>query len=164
LGPLIAGAAADGICLLEFAEPEKLAALLTELEELFAVPVVAGSNEHLARLQAEMAGYFAGSLRTFSVPLVYPGTEFQRRVWKELRGIPYGETRSYEQIAVAVGDVKAVRAVGRANGLNRLAILIPCHRVVNKNGQLGGYAGGLRRKQLLLNLEWSAGALPVAEV
>jgi O-6-methylguanine DNA methyltransferase len=74
-------------------------------------------------------------------------------VWKELLAIPYGETRSYEQIAIAIGDPTAVRAVGRANGLNRIALLIPCHRVVNKNGELGGYGGGLRRKQYLLALE-----------
>jgi AraC family transcriptional regulator, regulatory protein of adaptative response / methylated-DNA-[protein]-cysteine methyltransferase len=76
-------------------------------------------------------------------------------VWEQLLAIPYGETRSYEQIASAVGEPRAVRAVGRANGLNRLAILIPCHRVVNKNGELGGYGGGLRRKQYLLDLERS---------
>jgi AraC family transcriptional regulator of adaptative response/methylated-DNA-[protein]-cysteine methyltransferase len=90
---------------------------------------------------------------------VYPGTAFQRRVWEQLRAIPYGETRSYEQIAHAVGDAKAVRAVGRANGLNRIAIVIPCHRVINKSGQLGGYAGGLRRKEFLLALERGDNAL-----
>jgi len=109
-------------------------------------------------LQGELANYFARSLRAFSVPLVYPGTAFQRRVWEQLLAIPYGETCSYEQIAVAVGEPRAVRAVGRANGLNRVAILIPCHRVVNKNGELGGYGGGLRRKQYLLDLERSDGA------
>jgi AraC family transcriptional regulator of adaptative response/methylated-DNA-[protein]-cysteine methyltransferase len=97
-------------------------------------------------------------LRAFSVPLVCPGTAFQRRVWEQLLAIPYGQTRSYEQLAVAVGHPKAVRAVGRANGLNRIAILIPCHRVVNKNGELGGYGGGLRRKQVLLDLEHTGGA------
>ena len=81
------------------------------------------------------------------------GTDFQRRVWDQLLTIPYGETRSYEQMAIAVGDKKAVRAVGRANGLNRIGIVIPCHRVVNKSGELGGYGGGLRRKQYLLDLE-----------
>ena len=91
----------------------------------------------------------------FSVHLVYPGTAFQRRVWEQLLGIPYGETRSYEEIGATLGEPKASRAVGRANGLNRLAILIPCHRVVNKNGELGGYGGGLRRKQYLLDLERS---------
>ena len=87
------------------------------------------------------------------MPLVYPGTPFQQSVWGQLLAIPYGETRSYEDLAIAVGDKKAVRAVGRANGLNRIGIVIPCHRVVNKSGELGGYGGGLRRKQFLLDLE-----------
>ena len=111
------------------------------------------SNENFLRLQDELAGYFAGALRSFSVPLVYPGSPFQQRVWEQLLLVPYGETRSYQDLASAVGNPAAVRAVGRANGLNRIAILIPCHRIVNKNGDLGGYGGGLRRKQYLLNLE-----------
>jgi len=97
--------------------------------------------------------YFAGSRREFTVPLVYPGTPFQVKVWEALRGIPYGETYSYEKLAWSVGIPRAQRAVGHANGQNRLAVLIPCHRVVNKDGKLGGYGGGLWRKQLLLDLE-----------
>src|SRR6185436_11412222 len=116
-------------------------------------PVVPGSNEHLEQLHGELARYFAGSSRSFSVPLTYPGTPFQRQVWEQLLAIPYGETRSYEELAAAVGSPKAVRAVGRANGLNRISILIPCHRVINKDSRLGGYGGGLGRKQYLLNLE-----------
>ena len=81
------------------------------------------------------------------------GTDFEERVWGELRGIPYGETRSYEHLALALGQPGAQRAVGTANGRNRISIVIPCHRVVNKNGQLGGYGGGLWRKQALLDLE-----------
>ena len=114
---------------------------------------VPGSHKHLELLQVELEGYFAGSLRSFSVPLTYPGTPFQRRVWEQLLAIPYGETRSYQELAIAVGKPKAVRAVGRANGLNRISILIPCHRVINKDSRLGGYGGGLGRKQYLLNLE-----------
>lgn len=158
LGPLVAGATPEGVCLLEFTDRRMLDGQFAAVRKLFEAPVVPGSNEHLERLQVELASYFAGSARNFTVPLVYPGTAFQRRVWEQLRAIPYGETRSYEQLAVAVGQPKAVRAVGRANGLNRIAILIPCHRVVNKNGELGGYGGGLRRKQYLLDLERSAGA------
>jgi AraC family transcriptional regulator of adaptative response/methylated-DNA-[protein]-cysteine methyltransferase len=110
-------------------------------------------NEHLQKLAAELADYFAGSIQTFSVPLICPGTRFQQRVWNELLRIPFGETRSYEELAIAVGLPGGQRPVGRANGQNRMAILIPCHRVVRKNGQLGGYGGGLRRKQFLLALE-----------
>jgi AraC family transcriptional regulator of adaptative response/methylated-DNA-[protein]-cysteine methyltransferase len=92
-------------------------------------------------------------LTHFTVPVVMPGTPFQQRVWSELRRIPYGETRSYEDVARAVGVVSAPRAVGRANGSNRIAIVVPCHRVVNKNGQLGGYGGELWRKEALLRIE-----------
>ncbi len=156
LGPLVAGATAEGICLLEFTDRPMLEAQVTTVRRLFNAPIVPGSNAHLQLLQDELANYFAGSLRSFSVPLAYPGTPFQRRVWEQLRAIPYGETRSYEALAAAAGEPSAVRAVGRANGMNRIAILIPCHRVINKNGKLGGYGGCLRRKQYLLNLECSA--------
>jgi AraC family transcriptional regulator of adaptative response/methylated-DNA-[protein]-cysteine methyltransferase len=155
LGPLVAGATAAGVCLLEFADRRMLDTQLAVLRKLFHAPVVPGSNQHLETLQVELARYFARSLQTFSVRLVYPGTAFQREVWEHLRTIPYGETRSYEDLAVAVGKPRAVRAVGRANGVNRIAILIPCHRVINKDGKLGGYGGGLRRKQYLLELERS---------
>jgi AraC family transcriptional regulator of adaptative response/methylated-DNA-[protein]-cysteine methyltransferase len=158
LGPLVAGATAEGVCLLEFTDRRMLEAQFAAVRKVFDAPAVPGTNDHLERLQVELADYFAGSLRAFSVPLVCPGTAFQRRVWEQLLAIPYGQTRSYEQLAVAVGHPKAVRAVGRANGLNRIAILIPCHRVVNKNGELGGYGGGLRRKQFLLDLEHTGGA------
>src|SRR5260221_7410514 len=153
LGPLVVGATSKGVCLLEFSEPLRLEAQLAAVRKTFKLPVVPGTSGHLDSLKRELESYFAGSLQRFSVPLVYPGTDFQRRVWTQLLKIPYGETCSYEDIAIAVGQPKAVRAVGSANGKNRIAIVIPCHRVVNKGGQLGGYGGGLRRKQFLLDLE-----------
>lgn len=153
LGPLVAGATSEGICLLEFSDRRMLEAQFTTVRKLFRLPVTPGSNPHLEHLEQEIEAYFAGTLQSFEVPLVYPGTPFQEQVWRQLLTIPYGETRSYEDLAVAIDNPKAVRAVGRANGLNRIAILIPCHRVVNKDGQLGGYGGGLRRKQYLLDLE-----------
>ena len=156
LGPMIAGATDDGVCLLEFTDRRMLEAQFDAVRRRFGGPAVMGSNGHLERLEDELAGYFAGSVRAFSVPLVYPGTPFQLRVWEMLLNVPYGETRSYQDLASAVGDPTAVRAVGRANGMNRIAILIPCHRIVNKNGDLGGYGGGLRRKQYLLNMEQAA--------
>jgi AraC family transcriptional regulator of adaptative response/methylated-DNA-[protein]-cysteine methyltransferase len=107
----------------------------------------------LTQLERELAEYFAGTRTDFTLPLHAPGTAFEERVWRALLDIPFGETRSYEDIARAVGSPKAVRAVGRANGLNRIAIVIPCHRVVNKSGELGGYGGGLWRKRRLLHLE-----------
>ena len=104
-------------------------------------------------LKKELVEYFEGSRKKFSINLVFPGTPFQEGVWKELLKIPYGATVSYEDIARRVGSPKAVRAVGTANGMNRIAVVIPCHRVVNKSGELGGYGGGLWRKKLLLGLE-----------
>lgn len=156
LGPLVAGATAKGVCLLEFTDRRMLEAQFTTVQKRFGMPAVPGSNAHLEKLQRELADYFAGKLQKFTVPLVYPGTPFQEKVWAELLRIPYGETRSYEDIGIAVGTPKGSRAVGRANGLNRIAIVIPCHRVVNKGGALGGYGGGLRRKQFLLDLERGA--------
>ncbi len=153
LGPLVAGATAEGVCLLEFADRRMLEAQLATMRKHLNAPAVPGTNDHLRRLETELTAYFAGKLQAFSVPLVYPGTTFQRRVWEELLRIPYGRTRSYEELAVAVGLPGGQRPVGRANGLNRIAIVIPCHRVVRKDGHLGGYGGGLRRKQFLLDLE-----------
>lgn len=155
LGPLVAGATADGICLLEFSDRRMLETQFKTLRKQFNMPIVPGSNEHLETLKTELADYFAGGLQNFSPPLIYPGTPFQQQVWEQLLAIPYGETWSYQQLAEAVNNPKAVRAVGRTNGLNRIAIVIPCHRVVNKSGALGGYGGGLRRKEFLLELERS---------
>lgn len=153
LGPMVAGADSAGVCLLEFTDRRMLETQFKTLRRLFAVPLVPGSNNHLDQLKEEVENYFAGKLKRFRVKLRFPGTPFQQKVWKELLAIPYGETRSYQEMAQAVGSAKAVRAVGTANGKNRIGIVIPCHRVVNKNGNLGGYGGGLRRKEFLLNLE-----------
>lgn len=153
LGPLVTAACEDGVCLLEFSEPDRLEAQMRTLRRLFRTDPRQGSNRHLEQLREELAAYFAGTLKRFTVPVVAPGTPFQERVWSELRRIPYGETRSYEEIARAVSGVRAQRAVGRANGTNRVAIVVPCHRVVNKDGKLGGYGGLLWRKQALLTLE-----------
>jgi AraC family transcriptional regulator of adaptative response/methylated-DNA-[protein]-cysteine methyltransferase len=153
LGPMIAGATDAGVCLLEFTDRSTIDRQMANLKKLFSDPVGTDSNPHLEQLTTELAGYFAGKLKAFAVPLVYPGTPFQVKVWTELLNVPYGETRSYQQLATSVGDAAAVRAVGRTNGLNRIAIVIPCHRVVNKDGALGGYGGGLEKKRYLLNLE-----------
>jgi len=153
LGPLVAGATSAALCLLEFTDRRMLEGQLAALRKRFGHPALPRRTPLLERLDEELRLYFLGKLKRFSVPLAYPGTPFQERVWRELLRIPYGETRSYEEIAVALGSPDAQRAVGRANGLNRIAIVIPCHRVVNKDGGLGGYGGGLRRKQYLLDLE-----------
>jgi AraC family transcriptional regulator of adaptative response/methylated-DNA-[protein]-cysteine methyltransferase len=159
LGPLLAAATDRGVCFLEFTDRRMFEAQVATLKRRIDRPVVPGRNSHLDRLKRELKEYFAGTRRTFTVPVVAPGSEFQESVWRELTRIPAGETRSYEDIARALGKPGAVRAVGRANGLNRVAILIPCHRVVNKNGELGGYGGGLWRKKALLELEKATGVI-----
>jgi AraC family transcriptional regulator of adaptative response/methylated-DNA-[protein]-cysteine methyltransferase len=159
LGPLVAGANDQGICFLEFTDRRMLEGQLKSLQKHFKTPCVPGKHRYLEQLEKELEAYFAGELRTFTVPLCYPGSAFQRRVWEELLQIPYGETRSYEALAQLAGVPGAQRAVGRTNGLNRIAIVIPCHRVINKDGKLGGYGGGLRRKEFLLKLEQRARAV-----
>jgi AraC family transcriptional regulator, regulatory protein of adaptative response / methylated-DNA-[protein]-cysteine methyltransferase len=163
LGPLIVAAKKEGVCLLEFTDRRMLETQFTTLRKQFACAIVPGDHEHLDHLKDELARYFARELQEFTVPVLYPGSPFQQAVWKQLLQIPYGETRSYEAVACAIGCQGAQRAVGRANGQNRIAIVIPCHRVVNKGGQLGGYGGGLWRKQFLLDLERGVRTLLPAE-
>ena len=153
LGPVVVAANNKGICLLEFTDRKMLETQFNTLKKLFSCAIVPGDNNHLTQVKEELNAYFAGTLRNFSVPLVYPGSPFQVRVWNQLLAIPYGETCSYEELAQRIGSASGQRAVGHANGTNRIAILIPCHRVVNKSGKLGGYGGGLWRKQHLLDLE-----------
>lgn len=153
LGPLIAGARKEGVCLLEFTERRMLETQFATLRKRFGCAVVPGQTEHLERLKNQLDKYFQGKLLRFTVPLTYPGSPFQETVWRELLKIPYGKTWSYAELANRVGIPSGPRAVGRANGQNRIAIVIPCHRVVNKDGKIGGYGGGLWRKQFLLDLE-----------
>jgi AraC family transcriptional regulator of adaptative response/methylated-DNA-[protein]-cysteine methyltransferase len=153
LGPMVAGATDKGVCLLEFTDRRMLEHQLTTLQRRFKAALAPADHPHLATLREELAEYFAGTRKTFDVPIDAPGTPFEERVWRELSLIPFGETRSYEEIARIVATPAAVRAVGRANGMNRIAIVIPCHRVLNKSGELGGYGGGLWRKRRLLHLE-----------
>jgi AraC family transcriptional regulator of adaptative response/methylated-DNA-[protein]-cysteine methyltransferase len=153
LGPLVIGATTAGVCLLEFTDRRKLETQIETMKRRFACAVIPGDNKHLVQLRRELDAYFGGRLKDFTVPLVAPGTPFQERVWSALLKIPYGQTLSYEELAKKVGAPGAQRAVGTANGMNRIAIVIPCHRVVNKNGKLGGYGGLLWRKEALLQLE-----------
>lgn len=101
----------------------------------------------------QLHAYFAGDLRQFDIPLTPQGTEFQKKVWTQLQTVPYGETVSYGEIAEAIGQPTASRAVGMANGRNPISIIVPCHRIIGSNGKLVGYGGGLRRKTTLLRLE-----------
>lgn len=109
----------------------------------------------LAQAVEQIAAYFAGALRVFDLPLDLRGTEFQRRVWAQLLTVPYGQTASYLDIALALGDPKSIRAVGAANGRNPVSIVVPCHRIIGSDGKLIGYGGGLWRKEWLLRHEGS---------
>jgi AraC family transcriptional regulator of adaptative response/methylated-DNA-[protein]-cysteine methyltransferase len=163
LGPLVAGATDEGLCMLEFADRPMLETQVKRLRRYLDCAVVPGTNAHIEQIDAELVEYFAGKRTAFDVPLVTPGTDFQQQVWTALRQIPYGETCSYEEIARAIDNPRAVRAVGRANGDNRIPIVIPCHRVVRADGTLGGYGGELWRKRFLLDLEGALDSLDVQD-
>lgn len=162
LGPMLAAATDDAICRLEFADRRRLEKSYVELRHRFHLPVLPGENAVLQKLQRELRDYFAGKRKTFTVPLRMCGTAFQERVWRELIRIPYGRTESYQAVAAKIGSPNAIRAVARANATNHLYLLVPCHRVIGKNGALSGYGGGVWRKRMLLELE-RTGQLPVAE-
>jgi AraC family transcriptional regulator of adaptative response/methylated-DNA-[protein]-cysteine methyltransferase len=153
IGAFVAAALPGRVCMLDFVERRAILTQTAALRRWFDDPIVPGTNAALEQLRSELEEYFAGERRRFDVPIALEGTPFQREVWNALLGIPYGETRSYEEIAREIGRPKAQRAVGKANGDNRIAIVIPCHRVVEKGGALRGYAGGVWRKQRLLELE-----------
>jgi len=154
LGPMVAGASDEALCLLEFTDRRMIEAQFATLSRRLGLPAMPGDSPIFGRLRVELAEYFAGTRRSFDIPLAYPGSDFQRRVWEGLLRIPYGETRSYSELAVELGlGPGAGRAVGHANGLNRLAVLVPCHRVIAADGGLGGYGGGLWRKLRLLERE-----------
>jgi len=153
VGPLIAGATDEGIRMLQFGEQERLESQLRASSRRIGGTFVPGTNAMLERLDVELKEYFDGRRTEFEVPLILDGTEFQKAAWQSLIAIPYGETRSYAEQARSIGRPKAVRAVGRANGDNHIAIVIPCHRVVGADGRLTGYGGGLWRKQALLEHE-----------
>lgn len=153
LGTMIACGVKGGICLLEFSDRKMLETELKDLAKRLNSTIVYGENPHFDLLEKEIKAYFTRSLEQFSVPLVTPGTDFQNQVWRALEQIPFGKTRSYKEQALLLGNPDSVRAVARANGMNRIAIVIPCHRVIGADGKLTGYAGGLWRKQRLLELE-----------
>lgn len=123
------------------------------LAEFSSATRLRSDDPYLFEIFNQLKEYFEGSRKTFDVPLDIEGTDFQKRVWNELRNIPYGKTISYKTLSEKLGDVKAIRAVGKANAQNPIAIIIPCHRVIGADGSLIGYAGGLAIKEKLLHLE-----------
>ncbi len=148
LGQMIAVADEQSLCLLEFTD---CPGLQWEMDRF--PNVVPGQAQPILSIQKELKAYFEGTLKEFKTPLSFWGTAFQKRVWQQLQKIPHGKTWSYSELAQAVGQPTACRAVAQANGANQLAIVVPCHRVINKDASLGGYAGGVARKTWLLNHE-----------
>jgi AraC family transcriptional regulator of adaptative response/methylated-DNA-[protein]-cysteine methyltransferase len=158
LGPMLVGATAEALVLLEFVDRRQLAANIQRIGRRLGAVFVPNEGEISARAAAQVDAYFQGRRRAFDLPLRPVGSSFELEVWDALLEIPFGETRSYADIARRVGRASAVRAVGRANGMNALAIVVPCHRVVGSDGRLVGYGGGLWRKERLLELERGAKA------
>jgi len=154
LGPMMIGVTDEGLCLLEFTDRKMLETQIETLKKRMKSEMVTGKHPMIDLVTKQLEEYFEGSRKSFDVPMLVPGTEFQQKVWDALVQIPYGITRSYKQQADVVGDVKAVRAVARANGENRISIIIPCHRIIGSDGSIVGYGGGIHRKQWLLKHEF----------
>jgi len=150
---MFACATKEGLCLLEFTDRKMLETEFRFLSKSLNAIIVQGRNEHLALLEKELREYFAGTRKTFSVPMLTVGSVFQNKVWQALQAVPYGETRSYQQQAAMITSPNAIRAVANANGMNKISILVPCHRVIGADGSLTGYGGGIWRKQWLLDME-----------
>jgi AraC family transcriptional regulator, regulatory protein of adaptative response / methylated-DNA-[protein]-cysteine methyltransferase len=156
LGSMLAIADDRGLHLLDFVDRRGLERALTMLQKRLHARVLPGEHPHLAQIERELREYFAGTRQAFATPVALTGSPFQTTVWQALQRIPAGATCSYAELAATIGSPKAVRAVGRANGDNRLSIIVPCHRVIGADGALTGYGGGLARKQKLLDLERAA--------
>lgn len=153
LGEMIAGIIDDKLCMLEFEDRRMLKTQIKRITKMHgAIPVIQ-NHPLFKKVDEEISLYFESKLKNFSIPIIESGTDFQLSVWSELKKIPYGETISYEKLAQRIGIVNAVRAVASANGFNSVAIIIPCHRVIGKDGSLRGYGGKVWRKKKLLEIE-----------
>ncbi len=153
LGPIMVAGDEKAVHLIEFWDRRMLETQFTVLEKRLGVVFFPGETDPIRQIGDELAAYFSGDLRNFKTPLIFPGSQHQEQVWQALLTVPYGETWTYGQLAAHVGRASAVRSVARAVGENRLAIVVPCHRIVGANGLLTGYGGGLWRKRFLLNHE-----------
>lgn len=158
---MMAGAVEEGICLLEFSDRRMLNTEYKDLKRYLSTKIDEGENGHIITLRVQLEEYFKGIRKEFDLQLLTPGTEFQQLVWKELLNIPYGTTRSYQEQAEALNKPGSIRAVANANGMNRISIIIPCHRVIGSDGSLTGYGGGLKRKKWLLDHEKKYSGQPV---
>jgi AraC family transcriptional regulator of adaptative response/methylated-DNA-[protein]-cysteine methyltransferase len=150
LGPMVAIADDSALYLLEFFDQKYIA---RQMNTMNLSQIHPEQSTPIASIQKELGLYFSGQLKKFKTPLCFVGSDFQKQVWKALQTIPFGKTQSYLEMSLKIGKPTAFRAVANANAANRLAIIVPCHRVINHNGKLGGYAGGLNRKIELLKYE-----------
>lgn len=150
LGPMFVCATARGVCLLEFVDRRMLETEFRDLQRLFNARIIAGENNHTRQAEKEMAEYFNGHRRVFDLALDTPGSPFQQRVWAQLCRVPFGDTDNYQSLAIGIGKPGAARAVAAANGANRVAVVIPCHRIIGKDGSMTGYGGGIARKAWLI--------------
>ncbi len=156
LGKMIVIASDEYLYLLEFYDRRALETEISKIRNKHNAAIIPGNNKIIVMVKKELNLYFSGKLKNFTVPIFMDGSEFQKKAWHELIKIPYGETRSYLEQAKKIGNEKAFRAVANANGKNQIAIIIPCHRIINSNGDLGGYGGGIERKKWLLEHESNA--------
>jgi AraC family transcriptional regulator of adaptative response/methylated-DNA-[protein]-cysteine methyltransferase len=161
IGAMVATASETHLLLLEFSHRRMLDTQLDRVRRALSCEFERGESPVFTTVRTQLDEYFAGERRDFDIPMHVPGTPFQMRVWDALRKIPAGSTTSYARLAESIGQPTAIRAVARANGDNRIAIIIPCHRVIGSDGQLVGYGGGLWRKRRLLQLEGNAMTLPL---
>lgn len=152
-GMMRIGATDAGICLFDFQYRRSIDSIMKRIETGLNAKFEEAEHPYFALLEAQINEYFKGQRMEFDLPLHFVGTPFQKSVWTGLLQIPYGETRSYKQQSIFLGNEKAIRAVAGANGENGIAIIVPCHRVIGENGSLTGYGGGLQRKKWLLDLE-----------
>ena len=153
LGRAIAAATQRGICMLEFGDDDRVDRQLDALEEALEAEAAMGASPLFQQLELELTGYFEGTRRSFEIALHTPGTAFQERVWEALQEIPFGQTTSYRNLAHQINAPSAMRAVGGANGANRVSVLVPCHRVIGADGSLTGFGGGIELKKRLLDHE-----------
>lgn len=160
LGEMLVIAIDEGICLLEFTDRIRFDKQVNKVLSIFNFPIKVEDHQHIIHLKKELDLYFDKQLKQFTVPLFFIGTAFQIKVYQSLLNIDYGTTSTYKKQAIVLGDIKAIRAVATANGSNKMAIIVPCHRIIGSNKDLIGYAGGIDRKKALLELE---GALNTAQ-
>jgi AraC family transcriptional regulator of adaptative response/methylated-DNA-[protein]-cysteine methyltransferase len=163
IGIITAGADDKGICLLEFENSKRTEDEKRKISEYLRDEFIEGDNRITVELVKEINEYFNGTRKIFTIPLVLTGTQFQNRIWNELLKIPYGTTRTYMEQAETYGNPASIRAIAGANSENRISIIIPCHRVVGKNGDLTGYGGGLWRKRWLIEHEKRYSGQPVSQ-